>query len=450
MAIRGFCISISERLRSNQATTFAQWIGASNVMRNQKIGEYRELLADGKGSEIAQGYSHIKKLQGLEFLREVPVQLLRNAASAAFSDAEAARAGLRKFPKMKGRHKKRSVLLTCELFIIEPLGEHGSLLTIFDNATKKRQKLFSVKLPYIPEQLAKQFRISRQGAKFYLSGSYDDGVVNTSNEALLRSYAHLSDEELLCHVTGIDRGVVRPIQTSDGLTITYSPEEAESLRRQVKKKAHYQRILARKKRLNGNKNRHKCETAKQRKLAAKIAKTDAKMADVRKGFAHRASKQVVIAAKPIIGLEDLNLKGMTKRAKPKQEGRRFVKNNAHAKSGLNRSLLNVALGRLGDFIKYKAVDYGKATVEVWAAHSSMTHHVCGSRDTARPDQATLMCHHCGVVENADENAAKVVAQRTVTYIKESAFADQAKSRKAITRRKKKVADPPLVCELASV
>ncbi|MCG8614532.1 MAG: zinc ribbon domain-containing protein, partial [Pseudomonadales bacterium] len=169
----------------------------------------------------------------------------------------------------------------------------------------------------------------------------------------------------------------------------------------------------------------------------------------RKNFSHQASSQVVKSAKLIIGLEDLNLKGMTKRAKPKQDGRQFVKNKARAKSGLSRSLLNVALGRLGDYIEYKAVDYGKATVRVSAAYSSKTHYACRSRDTVRPNQATLICRRCGAEENADENAAKVVAQRTVTYIKENAFADKAKSRKTIVRRKKKVDDPPLVCELAS-
>lgn len=335
--------------------------------------------------------------------------------------------------------------------MLEPLGEHNSLLTVFDNATKKRQKLFSIKLPYVPEPLAKQFRISRQGARFTLSGSFDDGIVNTDNDQLLMPYSELSEEGLLDSITGIDRGVVCPIQTSDGLRIQYSPEEAASLRKQAKRKARYQRILARKRRLNGNKNTRCCESKRQQHLADKITRAGRKIADVRKYFAHRASKQVVREAKPIIGLEDLNLKGMVKRAKKKQEGRKFIKNNARAKSGLNRSLHNVALGRLSHFIKYKAEDYGKAVVEVWAGHSSRTHHACQGRHTERPDQATLICHDCGTIENADENASKVIAQRTVIYIKEKAFADQAKSRKKrVTVRRKKAETPPLVYELASV
>lgn len=78
-------------------------------------------------------------------------------------------------------------------------------------------------------------------------------------------------------------------------------------------------------------------------------------------FCHTISKVIVLKAKPIISLEDLKLKNMTRKGKPKRDksGHKFVKNNARAKSGLNRSILNVALGKLGAFITYKANDYGK-------------------------------------------------------------------------------------------
>ena len=49
MAIRGFSIDITDKVNRNQAITFAQWIGASNVMRNQKLTEYKSLLAAQKG-----------------------------------------------------------------------------------------------------------------------------------------------------------------------------------------------------------------------------------------------------------------------------------------------------------------------------------------------------------------------------------------------------------------
>lgn len=451
MAIRGFSINISERISSRQATVFAQWIGASNVIRNQKRDEYVGLLAEGKGDQINQAYSHIKKSDDLPFLKAIPVQLLRNAASQIYADVEACRKGLRKFPKPKGRGKKRSTLITKEMFLLEPLGEFETLLTFFDNATKKKQKLFSIKLPYIPEQLMSQFRISRLGNRFTLSGSYYDGVENPSNETLLEGFVGIPDDELLAQITGIDRGVVLPACTSEGDHYAYNPEQVAKLKAIARKKAHYQRILARKKRLNENKNKHRCESDVQRKLADKISQLDHKTAHIRENFCHVTSKRIVQNAKPIISLEDLKLKSMTRKAKPKRDsfGRKFVKNNGRAKSGLNRSLLNVALGRLGNFIKYKANDYGKAVVEVNPAYTSRTCHVCQSRNTVRPTQAVLVClNGCGVF-NADENAAIVIAQRAVSDIKERKFADNAKTRKKTAIRKKQADTPPLGRELSS-
>ena len=452
MAMRGFSIDITDKVNSNQAITFAQWIGASNVMRNQKLTEYKSLLAAQKGSEINKAYSHIRKNKALSFLKDIPVQLMRNAAQDIFEDVEKWRKGLVRFPRHKGRSRKRSIRITKEMFVLEPLGENRSLLTFFDNATQKHQRLFSIQLGYAPQQLCKQFRISRQGRRFYLSGSYNDGADSATNEELLKGFVQqsLSDEELLAQITGIDRGVKLPIATSDGLRKAYSPEKAERLRQLARKKARYQRILAAKKRRNGNKNTKRVESKEQQKLAGKIANFDAKTARIRHDFLHQTSKEVVLAAKPIIALEDLKLGNMTKRAKPKRgvHGRGYVRNRARAKSGLNRSLLNVALGKLGDFITYKANDYGKAVVEVNPAGTSQTCHVCGEKNTIRPQQDTLIClNGCGTF-HADDNAGIVVAQRAVPYIQESTFAQKAKTRKKTAIRKKAVS-PPLGNELTS-
>ena len=380
------------------------------------------------------------------------MQLMRNAASMIYADVDKSRKGLVKFPKPRGRGKKRSCVVTKELFMLEPLGESKTLLTIFDHAKKGCQKIFSIQLDYIPDQLSLQFRISRLGNKFTFSGSYNDGVGSPSNEELLNGFLDFSDDDLFAQITGIDRGIVLPACTSENDRYAYSPEQVGKLKQIARKKAHYQRILARKKRLNKNKNKHKCESKLQQNLADKIATLDNKTAKIRENFCHTISKEIVVKAKPIISLEDLKLKNMTRKAKPKHSacGRKFLKSNARAKSGLNRSLLNVALSRLGTFITYKANDYNKAVVEINPAYTSRTCHVCGGRNTVRPAQARLVClNGCGTF-NADENAAIVIAQRAVPYIKESTFAAKAKTRKKVAIRKKKAVSPPLVNELASV
>ena len=77
MAIRGFSIDLSDKVSGKQATYFAQWIGASNVMRNQKRKEYVSLLAENKGDQINQAYSHIRTNKELSFLKAIPVQIMQ-------------------------------------------------------------------------------------------------------------------------------------------------------------------------------------------------------------------------------------------------------------------------------------------------------------------------------------------------------------------------------------
>jgi transposase len=443
LSTRGFSINISERLTPNQAHFFAQWIGAANVMRNQKISEFKGQIAANDGDEFptfSQGYAPIKGKEELFFLREVPVQILRNAATEAYQDTNKAKNQLVKFPRVKNKFKKRSVVITKELFQVEPFGD-GSMLTIMAHAKKKPRKVFSIRLPHKPEQLSNQFRISRQGRKFSLSGSYNNGLADRKVEQVLADYAHLPEDELLGLVTGVDRGIALHLCSSDGYAVKYSPEEVERKKERARRKAHYQRILARKKRLNGNKSKS-CESSRQEKLRRKIARIDTKNSDCRTNHNHHISKELVAHSREIIGLEKLNLKGMTRKAKPKRDasGRKFMKNHARAKSGLNRSLLDVSLGQLATFIEYKALDAGKVAInDINPVNSSRECSCCGSLNTDRPTQAEFICLDCGNKQNADENASFVLRKRTVIYIKEEMFADKAKTRKKVVHRRKKLA-----------
>ena len=450
MAQRGFSMSITDRLSSRQATTFAQWIGAANVLRNGKIREYLGLLSDDRGSEIAQGYSAIKKDPDLAFLKDVPVQILRNAASAVYTDAEAARKGLRKFPKVKGRNKKRSCIITKELFDLHAVGNDKTQITIYSSAVKKRTKLFSITVPYAKESLSKQFVISRQGRRFSFSGAFDDGRAYRDNEAILEDMAHLDEDALLAYITGLDGGVARPVQASNGTVFDYTPEEKRALRKHNARIKRLQAALANKKRRHGNKSK-RCETNNQRRLANQIATLQGKIQRIRLNFAHRVSRQIVEMEGKIISVEDLKLKAMTKKAKKTAEGRKHLKNGARAKSGLNRSMLNIGLGQIYTLTQYKANEQGKALIRVNPAYTSKACHACGSRNTERPTQAAFSCKDCGLQINADENAAFNIAKRGVSDIKSGAFAAKAKPRKTIARRRQKQVEipSPLVEELSS-
>ncbi|OXX42517.1 hypothetical protein B9J93_17590 [Vibrio sp. V17_P4S1T151] len=440
MAILGFSYNISDKLNPKQATLFAQWIGSANVIRNQKINEYKTFLKSKTPELIAQGYASIKNKPELLFLKDIPVQLLRNAAGSVYSDAEAAKKGLRKFPKIKNKFKKRSVVLTKEMFFVEPF-QNGSRIVINNHAKAKRSIVFSLIVPHKPEKIGNQIRITRQGAKFTLSGSFDDGRLVLDEKQILSDLSHLSYEELELKTTGVDRGIALHICSSDGYSVTYSPEEVLRKKARAKKKAHSQRILARKKRLNKNKTKA-CETNQQRIVQARISRLQAKESDCRNNHNHHISKALVESANQIIGLEDLNLTGMTKRAAPKknEDGRGYARNRARAKSGLNRALLSVALGQLATYIEYKARKIGKIAIsELNPVNSSKECACCGSLNTERLDQATFKCLSCGNEDNADANSSKVLKKRLIHYIKENTFA-KSKTRKSIVKRKKKLAD----------
>ena len=438
MTILGQCIDISSRLSEKQAITFSQWIGCANVVRNQKITGFKQRLAAGE--TLDQAYSAIRKHKDLSFLQSVPVQVLRNASASAYTDVQACLKGLRKFPKIKPKHKKRSCIVTTELFIKEPLADNQTRICIYEHGKKGREFLFSIIVDRQPNAISNQLRLSRQGAKFWVSFSFDDDVSRASNDELLSNLSHLDQAELLNVAVGLDRGIKRHIQTSNGLTIAYSPKEQAALRKQSQRKARYQRILARKKRTNGNKGKG-CETGKQKKLQQSIRGHDRKILNIRLNADHHKSKALVKATPGLLVLENLNLIGMTKRAKPKQDntGRKYLRNNGRAKSGLNRSLLHVSLGRLSTFTKYKLNLDGKAWLDVTPYNTSKIHAECGERDTQRPNQATLICNKCEVTVQADENAALVIRDRGIYELKSGTFSAKKKPKKSITRRRKPAA-----------
>ena len=107
MTILGNSINISQLLRPKPVEFLAQCVGCSNVIRNHKVKEFDTFSVANN-----QAYAHIKKLKGLDFLKSVPVQILRNAASMAYRDLLAHEKGLRGKPKIKAKHKKRSAIFT--------------------------------------------------------------------------------------------------------------------------------------------------------------------------------------------------------------------------------------------------------------------------------------------------------------------------------------------------
>lgn len=105
----------------------------------------------------------------------------------------------------------------------------------------------------------------------------------------------------------------------------------------------------------------------------------------------------------MIYFDKLNTKGMTKRAKPKQDPitGKWLKNGQSAKSGLNKAILNIGWHKVRSYTTYKAERANKAVFTIPAPHTSQA------------------CVNCGHKDNADHNAACVIANTAIKLIKDT-------------------------------
>lgn len=176
---------------------------------------------------------------------------------------------------------------------------------------------------------------------------------------------------------GVDLGIVTIAHTSDnqdwsGGAITSRREKNQRIRQSCQKKG--------------------TKSAKRR-LKARRRKESRFVRDVN----HQISKHIVETAKRTgTGIALENLTGIRQRVR-------------HRKP--QRSTLNSwAFRQLGDFIAYKAEQAGVPLTWVNPAYTSQTCSECGHRDKRnRTDQATFACRRCGILLNADHNAARNTA-----------------------------------------
>ncbi len=92
-------------------------------------------------------------------------------------------------------------------------------------------------------------------------------------------------------------------------------------------------------------------------------------------------------------------------------------NKAKAKAGLNRELLSKGLAKTIEILEYKALKKGKLVVKVSPHYSSQECAQCGhTHPDNRKTQSEFCCLLCAHKDNADHNAAKVIAQRGVQFL----------------------------------
>jgi|SaaInlV_120m_DNA_4_1040238.scaffolds.fasta_scaffold26987_2 putative transposase len=189
-------------------------------------------------------------------------------------------------------------------------------------------------------------------------------------------------------------------------------------------------------------------TKGEQKQQAKIRKQSEKIAHIRRNTSHHISKDIADSAPLVVVFEALKLNNMVLRpkAKPCPKTGHWLRNGAKAKSGLNKSLLNVNLGQIRSFTEYKLKLKGKLFLKVKPHYSSQECANCGHTEKKnRLSQSKFKCLSCGHTDNADYNASKVIKKRGIMLIRSGKFSKEKTVRKASVRRKKVVELPSLGC-----
>jgi putative transposase len=182
----------------------------------------------------------------------------------------------------------------------------------------------------------------------------------------------------LTPVVAIDRGITNFGATSDGDMIA-NPRYLEA---SLKRLAHAQRVVSRRKK--GSKNREKAK--------ARVASIHRKVRRQREHFLHVQSTRLA-KSHGVVVLEKLNVARMVH-------------------SNFARSILDAGWYRFAEMLRYKLAWSGGTLIEVPAEFSSQACSKCGCVDAAsRVSQSVFCCTACGHHDHADLNAAKVLLAR---------------------------------------
>ncbi len=200
-------------------------------------------------------------------------------------------------------------------------------------------------------------------------------------------------------VVGIDVGVNKLVAISDGSF--QENKRVATNKKKARRLAMRQRAISRKQK--GSKNKIKA--------IKKLAKQQHKIAQSRDGYNWQVASTIVKTA-DVIGRENLNIKNMVKRAKPKHDGKGgYKRNGASQKTGLNRVILDTGWGDIFKKIAWLAIKAGKSVVLVPAKYSSQECPKCGHIDKSNRDGEKFLCCKCGHTEHADTKASRTIAKR---------------------------------------
>ena len=195
---------------------------------------------------------------------------------------------------------------------------------------------------------------------------------------------------------GIDVGVTHLATLSNGEMV----EHPRCLRKAEKVLERRQQALSRKKR-----GSHRRTRAKRL-----IGKAHRKIANQRKDFHHKASRQIVNRYQVIV-FEDIQTANLIKRPQPKQDEQgTYLPNGAAAKGGLNKSIVDAGWGAFISMCSSKAVEAGRTLLKVSPHFTSQICSHCGQVRKKALSERWHSCD-CGAELDRDVNAAMNILAR---------------------------------------
>lgn len=166
-----------------------------------------------------------------------------------------------------------------------------------------------------------------------------------------------------------------------------------------------------------HKIRHRRITRKQKgsknrsKAVARLSILDEIISRRREDYQWKNANKIVSLTQVVV-FEDLNIQGMVRRCKPKQdENGKYIRNGQAAKTGLNRLILDAGWGDLKAKVKSLSTRAGVTVLEINPFHTSQECSQCGHTDKANRDKEKFVCLACGHFADADIDAAVVIAAR---------------------------------------
>lgn len=207
-------------------------------------------------------------------------------------------------------------------------------------------------------------------------------------------------------VVGCDLGITKLVHLSDGHQID-NPKFATNKKTK--------RILKVRQRRVSRKNKN---SKNQKRASQRVGRLHKKIADKRQALQWKIANEIVSRNVDAIGVEDLNIAGMLRRCKIKQDENtgRFLPNGQSRKKSLNRSILDASWNELILKIDYLAAKQGKVVVKINPKHSSTECRNCGHIDKSNRDKEKFICSQCGYHEHADIGAAKTIRDRVIEFI----------------------------------